>query len=155
MDNIMEQIFTIEKFAEKKNLTKQSALNLLTKMKKQELVQVSGGGKQKRLYKVFDKPQRKTNGFYDLVNKYSPEKLVPKFRHFTYGKYGIENAIIDGLKINDARTRESIMHLFRHVKDWRLLHELSKKERLKKQLILLYEQAKKKTRVKKMPERYK
>jgi hypothetical protein len=151
----MNRIYTLEKFAEEKKLRRQSAINLLSKLKKQNLVRVSGGGKQKRLYQVFDKPNRNTNGFYDIINKYSPEKLVPEFKHYTYGKYAVEHAIIDGLKINNIRTREATMHLFRHVKDWKLLFTLAKKEKLKKEVIKLYDEAKKKTRIKKMPERYK
>ncbi|HIH31291.1 TPA: hypothetical protein HA235_01155 [Candidatus Woesearchaeota archaeon] len=151
----MERIFTLEKFAEEKGLAKQSALNLLSKMKKQNLVHTSGGAKQKRLYKVFDWPQRQTNGFYDIINRYSPEKLVPKFQHYAYGRYNIENAIIDGLKLGDIRTKEATMHLFRHVKNWKVLFELAEKEKLKKELITLHNEARKIMRVKKMPERYK
>jgi hypothetical protein len=150
----MEHIYTVEKFAEERGLKRQSAINLLTRLKKQNLAQVSGGGKQKRLYKVFNIPQRPTNGFYDIINRYSSEKLVPKFMHYTYGRYSIEHAIIDGIKINDIRTREATMHLFRHVKDWKFLFRLAEKEKLKKELISLYDVARKKTRVKKMPERY-
>lgn len=151
----MERIYTVEKFAEEKKIRKQSALNLLCKLKKQGLVHVSGGGKQKRLYKIFSTPKRNTNGFYEIINKYSPEKLVPRFQHYVYGKYTVEHAILDGLKINDIRTREATMHLFRNVKDWKLLFNLAEKEKLKKELIILYQEAKKKTRVKKMPTRYK
>jgi hypothetical protein len=154
MDNSMERIYTVEKFSQEKHLERQSAINLLSKMKKKGLVHVVGGGKQKRLYKIFDKPTMPTNGFYDLVNKYSPEKLVPQFKHYIYGKYAVENAIIDGIKIRDIRTKDAIIHLFRHVKDWKTLFRLAEKENLKKEVLLLYNIARKKTRVKKMPERY-
>ena len=69
---VKEGKYTIERFAEENSLTRQSAINLLSKLKKQELVTISGGGKQKRIYTIHHLPKKKTNGFYDVVNKYSP-----------------------------------------------------------------------------------
>ena len=100
--------YTVETFAQKNNLTRQSAINKLSKLKKAGLVSVSGGGKQKRIYTLHTKPQKEQNGFYKIVNKYSPDKLNPSFEHYVYGKYTVENAIIDGLLIKDIRTKQEI-----------------------------------------------
>jgi len=45
--NIIPGKYTAELFAEKHNLTKDSAINKLSKLKKQGYAKVSGGGKQK------------------------------------------------------------------------------------------------------------
>lgn len=145
---------TLETFADKYGLTKQAALNKLSKLRKQNKVKTQGGGKQKRIYTITNLPKKPTNGFYDIVNKYSPEKLHPKFEHYTYGKYTAENAIIDGLKLNDIRTKEATKYLFRHVNDWQKLFELAKKNNLKNRLIQLYEEARKSTKTKTMPKKY-
>ena len=150
----MKGKYTLEQFAKEKNLTNQSALNLLSKLKKQNLASVSGGGKQKRIYTIYDKPKKHTNGFYDLVNNYSPEKLVPKFEHYVKGKYTAENAVIDGIKIGDVRTLDATKHLFRHIKNWKNLFDLAKKEKLRKEVIELYKKARKETKTKTMPMRY-
>lgn len=152
MDNIMNEIFTVETFAKKNNLSRQSAMNKISRLKKQGIIQASGGGKQKRIYKL--STTKPTNGFYDITNKYSKDKLVPEFKHYTYGKYTIEHAIIDGLKINNARTREATMNLFRHVNNWKRLFDLAKKHNQTKNLIKLYNEAKRTTKVKRMPKRY-
>lgn len=152
--NIKEGKYTIETFAKKQNLTRQSALNLLSRLKKQGYVQTQGGGKQKRIYTITKTKKTKTNGFYDIVNKYSTQKLNPLFEHYVQGKYTIERAIIDGLKIGDIRTLDATTYLFSHIKDWKSLFHLAKKNNLKKDLISLYKKARKTTKVKKMPKRY-
>jgi len=156
MDNIMikEGKYTVETFSKEKNLTRQSAINLLSKLKKSGLVTISGGGKQKRIYTITKVPQKQTNGLYDILNKYSPEKLVPKFKHIVKGKYTIENALIDSILIGDKRTLDAATHLFRHISSWKRLFDLAKKHKVEKKLYDLYFIARKTTKVKKMPKRY-
>ena len=151
---VQEGKYTVETFAEKHGLKRQSALNLLSKLKAEGFVSVSGGGPQKRIYKVSSKPQQRTNGFYDLVNKHSPEKLVPKFEHIVVGKYTVEHAIIDGIKIGDVRTLHATKYLFRHVKNWKRLFDLAREKNCVKKVHELYEGARKITKTKKMPKRY-
>ena len=155
MDNTMKPgKYTVETFADEEGMTRQSALNKLSRLKKEGYVTVSGGGPQKRIYTLHNKPQEPANGFYTIVNRYSPEKLVPKFKHVVRGTYTIEHAIIDGIKIGDARTRETTQHLFRHITNWKRLFDLAKKEHLSQDVRALYENARKNMRVKRMPKRY-
>jgi len=151
---IKEGKYTIETFAREKNIKKQSALNLISKLRKKGHIQASGGGKQKRIYTITKLPQKKTNGFYDLVNKYSPEKLNPSFAHYVTGRYTPEMAIIDGLQIGGIRTIDATMHLFRHINNWKLLLNLAKKKGITKELYSLYNRARKKIKCKRIPRRY-
>ena len=152
--NIKEGKYTIERFTEETSLTRQSAINLISKLKKQGLVSVSGGGKQKRIYTIHKLFTRHTNGFYDIVNKYGPEKLQPRFEHYVNGTYTIEHAIIDGIKIGDVRTLEATKYLFKHVNNWKRLFDLARKEKAEKQVITLYKKARETTKCKRIPERY-
>ena len=157
MDNIMTLKpgkYTLETFAKHRGLKRQSALNLLSKLKKQGLLQVAGGGRQKRIYTISDTPGEPTNGFYDIVNKYSPEKLIPKFRHHVVGRYTIEHAIVDGIQIGDIRTLEATMHLFRHISSWKRLFDLARKRGVEKELHALYTAARKRVKCKAVPRRY-
>jgi hypothetical protein len=152
--DLKEGKYTVERFASNNKLSRQSAINKLSKLKKQGFVAVSGGGKQKRIYTISKLPKKPTNGFYDLVNKYSPEKLQPKFEHYVDRKYSPEQAVIDGIKIGDARTIEATKHLFRHVSNWKRLFDLAKKYKIEKQVVSLYEKARETTKTRRMPERY-
>ncbi len=151
---LKEGKYTVETFSRENNLSRQSALNKLSKLKKQGLAEVSGGGRQKRIYTIRRLPGRKTNGFYDVVNRYSPKKLQPKFEHYVNGRYTVENAIIDGIIIGDARTLEATKYLFGRVSDWKRLFDLAKKHRLEKNVVALYKQARETTKTRRMPKRY-
>jgi len=146
--------YTVETFAKERQIQRQSAINLLSKLKKNGLVTVSGGGKQKRIYTITNKPQEKTNGFYDLVNKYSPEKLIPRFKHKIIGRYTVEHAIIDGIQLGDVRTLEATKYLFKEVKNWKRLFDLAKEKKVVKEVYELYKKAKKTVKCRTMPKRY-
>jgi len=153
---LVEGKFTVETFARKKGLGRQSAINLLSRLKKQGFARVSGGGRQKRIYTISRTPVRTPNGFFYLLNKYSPEKVHPSFEHYVHGKYGAERAIIDGLLLSkkDVRIREAMLHLFRHVNDWKKLFDMARKEGIEKDVRKLYGEARQKTRCRTMPRRY-
>ena len=146
--------YTIETFAKNVHLTKQSALNLLSKLKRRGFISVSGGGRQKRIYTVYTNPQLPSNGFYDIVNRYSPEKLVPQFKHRVIGRYTTEQAIIDGIRIGDARALAATQYLFNQVKNWRRLFDLAKKRGATSKVKQLYKEARNRIKVRKMPQRY-
>lgn len=151
----VEGKFTVETFAKEKGLSRQSAINLISKLKKRGYVETTGGGKQKRIYTIYKTPRRKSNGFYSVINKYSANKLNPKFEHIVIGNYTIEHAIIDGIEIGDVRTLDATTNLFRHVKNWKRLFELAKKHELTNEVRALYRKALTKTRCKRMPKVYK
>lgn len=147
--------YTVETFSKKYKLTRQSTLNLFSKLKKQHFLTVSGGGKQKRIYTITKTKTHPSNGFYDLINKYSPIKLVPQYKHYVQGNYSIEKAIIDGINIGDARTLEATKYLFRHITNWKNLFFLAKKNDLINKIGPLYQQARKTVKkCRKMPLRY-
>jgi predicted transcriptional regulator len=151
---LKEGKYTVEKIQSNYNISRQSALNLLSKLRKQGYVQTTGGGRQKRIYTVYKLPKMAQNGFYYVVNKYSKEKLVPQFEHYTHGNYTIEHAIIDGIKIGDARTKGATKYLFNHVTNWKRLLSLSKKYNLKREVLDLYKDARNTIKCKTMPKRY-
>jgi hypothetical protein len=150
----LEGKHTVETLAEKRKITKQAAVNLISKLKKEGYAQTSGGGRQKRIYTIKILPIRPTNGLYDVLNKYSSEKLAPAFKHYVHGRYSVENAVIDALEINDIRTLEAAKSLFLHVKDWKKLFDMAKKKNITAKLMQLYQQAKSTRKVRKIPKRY-
>lgn len=146
--------YTVETLSTSRGITRQAAINLVSRLKKQGRVTVSGGGLQRRIYTITELPQKPTNGFYDIVNKYADEKLVPAFKHYIHGAYSIEDAIIDGIRLRDVRAREATKALFLHVKDWQRLFALARKRGIKDDVKVLYSEARIERRVRRMPKRY-
>lgn len=137
-------------------ISKQSAINLLSSLKKEGHVVVSGGGKQKRIYTIsVRKILPRKEGMFEVLNKYSKEKIVPHFVHEPRYTYNVENAIIDLVQLNDIRVLTNVLSLFNHVTDWSLLYQLAKKKNLRKKVGALYDVARSSIKVRKMPERTK
>lgn len=123
----LEGLHTIETAMKTLSMKRQSTLNLLSKLKKEQYVTTSGGGKRKRLYKITMRKQRPRDpGMFDIINKYSPHmKLAEWYDHQVHGVYGPEEALIDAIETQSFRVILASLHLFRHIKDWKKLYKLA------------------------------
>ena len=148
----IEGLQTVEMVAEALNLSRQSALNLLSKLKKEGYVTVKGGGKLKRLYRVTMWKQRKREpGMFDIINKYSPMKINPWYEHQVHGAYGPEEALIDAIQTRNFRVILASLRLFSHIKDWKKLYRLAKEKDLWQEIGALHELSSLNFRVRKIP----
>ncbi len=143
---------TLETFMKQTSLTKKSALNLLSLLRKKGYVRTDGGGKQKRIYTISARVMQKGEGLFTILNKYSKIPLVPPFLHIAHGPYTEENALIDAIELRDFRVLKTSVYLFGHIKDWTKLHALAKKKRIEPILGALYDFARTVTRTRRMPE---
>lgn len=152
----LEGLHTLNTASKVLGYSKQSTLNLLSKLKKLQYVTVSGGGRQVRFYRVTMRKQRpRKEGMFDILNKYNKNfKLNPWYDHQVHGTYGVEEAIVDAVKTRSFRAVLATLKLFNHVKDFKRLYALAKKEDLWQQVGALYDVAKLHFRVRKMPIRY-
>ena len=143
---------TLETLSEKLNLTRNSAANLISKLKREGYARRSGGGKQPRIYTISLK--KKTNlkpGMFDILSKETPIKLVPYFIHKVEGNYKIEDAIIDLIKLGDVRPLIGVVYLLNKVKDWNYLK--NKAKGIEYRLGALYDFARTIRKTRKMPNR--
>ncbi len=143
---------TLETFMKQTSLTKKSALNLLSLLRKKGYVRTEGGGKQKRIYTISSRIIQQGEGLFTILNKYSKISVVPPFVHVAHGPYTIENALIDAIELRDFRILQASMYLFNHVKDWTKLHALAKKKHVEPIIGALYDFARTATKTRRMPE---
>ena len=148
-------LHTVETVAQALNIRRQSALNLLSKLKRLGYVTVSGGGRQKRLYKITTLKQRpRSPGMWDIINKYSPMKLNPWYDHQVHGSYGPEEALIDALQTQNFRVIVASMRLFNHIHDWPKLYRLAREKDCWQKVGALYDVARMFFRIRRMPKKY-
>lgn len=152
----LEGLHTVETVAEALNINKQSVLNLLTKLKKQEYVTVQGGGRVKRFYLITMRKQHKRDpGMFDIINKYSPHmKLNPWYDHQVHGVYTVEDALIDAIETKSFRAILASLHLFKHITNWPKLYQLAKQKSDWRKVGALYDVARMFLKVRKMPDKY-
>ena len=154
--NILEGLQTVDTVAEAIHIKKQSALNLIVKLKKAYYATVSGGGKQKRIYKItLTKQLPRSPGMFDIINKYNPHfKLNPWYDHQVHGHYGPEEALIDALQTKSFRVILASMRLYNHITHWPTLYKLAKEKDCWQQVGALYDVARLFFSVRQMPQRY-
>ncbi len=152
----IEGLQTIETVAKALNLKKQSAINLLSKLKKEGHVHKSGGGKQPRFYTITVTKQHKRDpGMFDIINKYSPNmKLAEWYDHQVHGVYGPEEALIDAIQTGSFRAILASMRLFNHITDWKKLYMLARKHDCWQKVGVLYDVARKFIRARRIPKIY-
>lgn len=159
MDDVLRRLEgfqTIKTISKELNLTKNSALNLVSKLKKEGFVTTQGGGKQVRLYKVTTKKQlKRKEGMYDIINKYSKNmQLAEPYDHQVHGIYEVEDALIDAIKTESFRTILASLNLFKHITNWPKLYKLAKENDCWQKVGALHDVAKTIFRVRKMPKKY-
>lgn len=153
----LDGLQTIETASELLGMSRQSTLNLLSKLKKEGYVTIwQGGGRKKRIYKITTIKQRsRLPGMWDIINKYSPNfQPRPWYDHQVHGIYGPEEALIDALQTQSFRIILASLRLFNHITDWPKLYRLAQEKECWQKVGALYDVARLLLRVKKMPERY-
>ena len=152
----LEGLHTVDTVSDELGITRQSAINLLSRLKKKGYAKSSGGGKQARFYRISTKKFRKRDpGMFDIINKYNPHmKLNPWYDHQVHGEYGPEEALIDAVKTESFRVIIASLRLFNHIKDWKKLYRLANEENVWQKVGALYDVARKFIRVRKMPEKF-
>lgn len=151
----LEGLHTVETVAGALGIKRQSALNLISRLKREGYATTSGGGRMKRLYRISMKKQRKRDpGMFDIINKYSPMKLAPWYDHQVHGVYGPEEALVDAIQTESFRVILASMRLFNHITDWPKLYRLAKERDIWQKIEAVYEVCKRFIRVKKQPEVY-
>lgn len=125
----LEGLYIVEDVMKKLGVKRQTALNIISRYKKEGYVSVLGGRGNKRIYKITKNKQLNLGiGLFDILNKYSKIKILAPYEHKHIGKkYKIEEAVIDALKIKSPRIMIALISVFPHVKDWPLLYNLAKK----------------------------
>lgn len=152
----LEGLQTVDTVAEALCMKKQSVLNLMVNLKKERYATVSGGGKQKRIYKITTRKQLpRVPGMFDILNKYNSHfKLNPWYDHQVHGIYGPEEALIDAIQTQSFRVILASLRLFNHITNWPKLYKLAKEKDCWQQVGALYDVASLTWKVKHIPSSY-
>ncbi len=147
---------TAETVAEIMGISRQGAINLVSRLKKQGHVSTTGGGKMKRIYRItLTKQLPGKQGMFDILNRYSPNfQLVPWYDHQVHGGYGPEDALVDAIKTRDFRALLAATRLFRGIRDWKKLYRLAKENGCWQEVGALYDVARLTFWTRRMPGAY-
>ena len=152
----LEGLHTVETVMDELGINRQSTLNLLSKLKKEQHLTISGSGRRKRLYKITMRKQLpRLPGMWDILNRYNPNfQLNPWYDHQVHGRYTVEDVIVDAIETKSFRIILATLRLFNYVTNWPRLYQRAKEKSSWQKVGALYDVARMFFKVRKMPERY-
>ena len=152
----IEGLQTVETITEKLKIKRQSAINLVSRLRKQGYATTRGGGKKIRLYRITQTKQRKREiGMFDILNRYNQNfQLREWYDHQVHGKYTVEDAIVDAIQTGSFRAILATLRLFNHVTDWPRLYRLAREKRIWQKVGALYDTSRLYFKARKMPKKY-
>ena len=139
------------------NVDRTKAIYVIYKLRKKGFVETKYQPDKTRIYHI--SPQNALGGtsYIDILNRYSPLKLLATEIHKIYGREpSIEEALIYAINHRSVRYIIASLALFRKVKNWSELYKRAKEKDLVREVAAIYDISRLTVpKVKRMPQRFK
>jgi hypothetical protein len=153
----LEGLQTVSSICKILEINRRTAINYVYELRKRGFVRTTRGRGKIRFYEISGYPKKKKlghPGVYDIINKFSPVKIVKPYEHRVHLKeLSVEEAIMKAIETRDFRTILAGLALFKHVKDWKELYYHSKKRNVGRFVGALYDLSRKYMKVKRIDRR--
>lgn len=150
----LEGTQTIETVMDSLSVNKQKAIYYLHRLRKKGYVKTKKLSNNKRVYNISFENKLQGTDYKDIINKNSPIKIVASDKYRLYGKSNIEEVLILSIKKRSFRTILASLALFKKVKNWSLLYNSAKKDKIEREVGALYDLTRKIILTRKMPKRF-
>lgn len=139
------------------NIDRAKAIYIVYKLRKKGFVETKYQSDKTRVYHI--SPQNALGGtsYIDILNEYSPLKLLATEVHKIYGREpSIEETLIYAINNRSVRYIIASLALFRKVKNWSELYKRAKEKNLVREVAALYDVSRLIIpKVRRMPQRFK
>ncbi len=120
-------------------VNRRRAIYLVYRLRKEGYVTTKQDSDNSRIYFISKENLLGGNSYINILNKYSPLKLISSEVYKIYGReISIEEVIIYAIKTHKFRYVLSSLALFRKIKNWGELYRLAKKNDLLREVGALY-----------------
>jgi hypothetical protein len=151
----LEGIQTIESIKDILQVDKKTAIYYIYRLRKEGYVKTKKQSNNLRVYDVSFENRLGGKSYYEIINQYSPIKIVTPVIYKIYGKEpSLEETLIYAIKTKSLRTILAALSLFRKIKNWTELYALAKENHIERQVGALYDLARKIIKVRKMSKRF-
>ena len=152
----LEGVQTIDSVTNILKTSKDKAIYYLFRLRKEGYVKTKRLSNNRRVYNISFENKLKGTSYFEIINKYSPVKIATPITYKIYGKTpSLEETLVYAIKTGSLRTILASLALFKKITNWSELYQLSKKNRIERQVGALYDLAKKIMRVRRMTDRFK
>src|SRR3989338_10143850 len=151
----LEGVQTIDSASNILKTSKNKAIYYIFHLRKEGYVKTKRLSNNKRVYNISFENKLKGTTYFEIINEHSPVKIATPITYKIYGKTpSLEETLIYAIKTGSLRTILASLALFKKITNWSELYQLSKKNRIERQVGALYYLAKKIMRVRRMPDRF-
>ncbi|MBI4176234.1 MAG: hypothetical protein HY518_03450 [Candidatus Aenigmarchaeota archaeon] len=153
---MLEGIQTIGSIMDMLKANRQRAIYVIYRLRKAGYVRTVKTHAQQRVYHISFENSQPGTGYYDIINRNSPVRIVAPNVYKIYGReVSLEETVIFAIKTGSLRTVLASLSLFKKISDWPLLYRLAKENHAERKAGALYELSRKILRTRRMDGRIK
>ncbi len=151
----LEGIYTLESIMAALKVDRSTAMNYISKLRKQGYVKTKRTSSGKRIYNISRLNKIGGKSYYEVLNQVSPIRLSEAETYKVYGRdISYEETLVYALKTGKLRVVLSSLALFKHINNWTQLSELARKNSVQRQVCALYELARSIIKVRKVRKQF-
>jgi len=136
----LEGMQTVETLENKMKVKRARAIYLMYRLRQLGYVKTKYSQDKKRVYYISSKNALGGESYIEIINKYSPIKIMEASTYKVYGRsITIEETIVYAIKQKSVRYIVGCLSLFRKIKNWSALYRLAKKEDCIREVASLYD----------------
>ena len=141
----LEGLQTVDSIAKNLGIGRKTAINYVWLLRKGGFVETVYGKRKIRMYRISPLKAAKLGypGLYEFLNQNSKIKVYAPYIERIYDrKPTAEDMIVKAVRTGDLRIILSSLALFNKVKNWQMLSQIARKERVGRKIGALYDAAK-------------
>lgn len=151
----LEGVHNIDSIMEILKIKRNTAIKIISSLRKEGYIKTKQTKSKKRIYYISRMNKIGGKSYYDIINKYSPVKVSESEIYKIYGREpALEEALIYAIKTKNLRLILASLSLFKHIKNWRLLFNLAKKNHDERKVNALYDLSRKFIKTRRMDKRF-
>lgn len=151
----LEGLQTVSTVSKIEGISRRTAINYISTLRKRGLAKTIHGGRGVRMYKI-SPAARKEEGidFYEEMNRYSKVKIMPSYSYNIHEKrIEAEDLLVRAVETGRFRVVLASLGLFAHIKNWPRLGKTANGKGIGRKIGALYDAARRIIKVRRMDER--
>lgn len=149
----LKGIQTIESIMAILHASRQKAIYYIYRLRKKGYVKTKRQGNKRVYYISFDNKLGGTS-YHEIISKHSPVKISSSTYKIHGKEPSLEEVLVYAIKTKSLRTILSSLALFKKIHNWTKLYNLSKQDKIERQVGALYDLARRIMRTRKITKRF-
>lgn len=136
----VEGVQSVESIMQILKVDRTKAMKFISSLRRKGYVKTKQTSSKKRIYYISLQNKLGGKSYYEIINENSPVKLSEPEIYKIYGRVpSFEETLIYAIKTRKLRVILASLSLFKNIKNWKLLNELARENRVERFVGALYD----------------